>query len=349
MKALVTGGTGFVGSHLVRLLCEEGHSVRVYYRSENKLSVLDGLDYEAIQGDLDDVDGLTSACEGCDVVFHVAAKADYWKDDDKDLMIRINVDGTRNVLTAAKTAEVRRVVFTSSASSIGFREDGRAADETEPFNLRPERFWYAYSKLEAEKVVAEFVADGLNVITLNPVVIIGPGDLNAISGTFIIETARFQWLTPMSSGGLAAIDVRDVVRAHLNAVDRGQTGERYILMTANYPYRVWFRMIAEASSVYAPIYTSPDWMLEPTARLIEMLRKLGIQTPMDANQTRLGGTNVFFDGRKAYAELFTPTIDMTTSLRDTYQWYQENGYIEQTMLTRLISLASSIFLNVKGV
>lgn len=338
MKALVTGGTGFVGSHLVRLLCEQGHSVRVLYRSPNKLSVLEGLDYEAVQGDLDDRDGLQAACDGCDVVFHVAAKADYWKDDDKDLMLQINVDGTRNVLWAAQSANVKRVIFTSSASAVGIRDDGQASDESEPFSLRPERFWYAYSKVLAEEVVAEFVADGLDVVTLNPTVIIGPGDLNAISGTFIIETARLQWLTIMSTGGLSVIDVRDVVQAHLHAVDRGRTGERYILTTANYPYRVWFRMIAEACHVPKPIFTSPDWMLEPTARLIEFLRNVGIQTPLDANQTRLGGTNVFFDGRKAYNELFTPQIDLETSLRETYQWYQANGYIEQSVLTRLLSM-----------
>ena len=336
MQALVTGGTGFVGSHLVRLLAEQGHKVRVLYRSSQKLSVLNGLDYQGVQGDLDDLKILKAACEGCDVVFHVAAKADYWKDDDKDLMFQINVEGTRNVLAAAQSAGVKRVIVTSSASTIGFREDGGAADESQAFSLPPERFWYAYSKVKAEEVVAEFVANGLDVVILNPTVIIGPGDLNAISGTFIIEMLRFQWLTPMSSGGLAAIDVRDVAQAHLNAVEKGRTGERYLLNTANHPYTEWFKMIAEACDVRPPIFTSPDWMLEPTARLIELLRRLGIQTPMDANQTRLGGTNAYFDGSKAHAELFTPQIDLKTSLRETAQWYAENGYIKQNLFTRLI-------------
>jgi len=338
MKVLVTGGTGFVGSHLVRLLVNDGHDVRILYRSEKKLDVLDGLDIVGVQGELDDLDALTRACESVDVVYHVAAKADYWKDDHKDLLYRINVDGTRNVLTACQSAGVRRVVFTSSASAIGFRNDGRASDETEPFNMKPERFWYAYSKVKAEDVVAEFVADGLDVVTLNPAVIIGPGDLNAISGTFIIETARFQWAVPMSTGGTSVIDVRDVAQAHVNAMTRGRAGERYILTTANYPYTMWFKMIAEACGVRTPIFTSPDIMLEPTARLIEFLRGVGIQTPMDANQTRLGGTNIFFDGRKAYAELFTPQIDIATSLRETFVWYRDNGYIQYNTLTRLIGL-----------
>jgi dihydroflavonol-4-reductase len=342
MKALVTGGTGFVGSHLVRLLNEHGHTVRVLYRSPQKLAILEGHDYEGFQGNLDDIECLKLACEGCDVVFHVAAKADYWKDDDKDLLFHINVDGTRNVLSAAHFAGVKRVIFTSSASAIGFREDGGAADENEPFSLPPERYGYAYSKVKAEEVVAEFVADGLDVVTLNPTVIIGPGDLNSISGTFIIETARVQWLTPISSGGLAAIDVRDVVQAHLNAVEKGRSGERYILNTANHPYKDWFKMIAKACDVPAPFFTSPDWMLEPTARLIDVLRWVGIQTPMDANQTRLGGTNAYFDGSKAHAELFTPQIDLMTSLRETCQWYRENGYIQHNIFTRLIDMVGRL-------
>jgi len=336
VQALVTGATGFVGSHLVRLLNEQGYTVNVLYRSPQKLTVLNGLDYHGIQGDLDDIDILKSACEGCDVVFHVAAKADYWKDDDKDLMMRINVDGTHNVLSAAQSAGVKRVIFTSSASTIGFREDGNAADETQPFNLPPERFWYGYSKVKAEEVVADFVTDGLDVVILNPTVIIGPGDLNAISGTFIIESARFQWLAPMSSGGLAAIDVRDVAQSHIHAVEKGRTGERYLLNTANHTYKEWFTMIAKACDVRPPIFTSPDWMLEPTARFIELLRGLGIQTPMDANQTRLGGTNAYFDASKAHAEIFTPQIDLMTSLRETAQWYEENGYIKHNLFTRLI-------------
>lgn len=338
MKALVTGATGFVGSHLTRLLIEQGFRARVLYRSEKKLRILDGLEVEAMAGDLDAVNLLEAACADCDVVFHVAAKADYWKDGDRDALWRINVDGTRNLLIAAKSAGVRRVIFTSSASTIGIRPGDEPADESDAFNLAPDRFWYAWSKLKAEEVVGEFVADGMDIVTLNPTVIIGPGDLNAISGSFILEMARWQWLTPVSSGGLAVIDARDVAKAHLNAVERGRSGERYILNTVNLSYRQWFRLIAQACGVRAPAFSMPDRLLEPTARFIELFRALGIQTPMDANQTRLGGAHVYFDGGKAQRELFSPSIDIETSLRDTFFWYEKNAYIKRDWLTRLIGL-----------
>ena len=336
MKALVTGATGFVGSHVTRQLIEAGHSVRALYRSQKKLSQLADLELDAVPGDLDDVARLERACAGCDVVFHVAAKADYWKDDDRDVLWRVNVEGTRNLLTAARAAGVRRVVFTSSASTIGILPGAASADETTPFNLPPERFWYAYTKLKAEEVAAGFAADGLDVVTLNPAVIIGPGDLNAISGSFIIETARFQWLLPLSSGGLAVIDVRDVARAHVAAIERGQSGERYILSAANLSYREFFGLIAAACEVRPPLLSTPDWLLEPTARFIDVLRRLGIQTPMDANQTRLGRSHVCFDAGKANRELGAPQIDIETSLRDTFAWYQQHGYIKENWLTRLI-------------
>ena len=338
MKALVTGATGFVGSHLTRQLIEAGYSARVLYRSERKLSVLAGLAVEAVAGDLDDLPLLERACADCDVVFHAAAKADYWKDDDRDALWRVNVDGTRNLLAAAQAAGVRRVIFTSSASAVGIRPGLEPADESDAFNLPPERFWYAYTKQQAEEVVAEFVAAGLDVVTLNPTVIIGPGDLNAISGSFILEAARYQWLVPVSAGSLAVIDVRDVARAHLSAVERGRSGERYILNTANLSYREWFHLISIACGVRPPVFSTPNWLLEPAAWLIETLRALGIRTPMDANQTRLSGAHVTFDGGKARRELFRPQVDIETSLRDTYAWYDGQGTVKRDWLTRLIGM-----------
>ena len=338
MRVLVTGATGFLGSQILRRLVEAGHEAVALYRSEGKLSALDGLRFEAVPGDLFATAALERACAGCDLVIHTAAKADYWKDDDREALWRINVDGTRNVLSAAKAAAVRRVVFTSSASTVGIRPGTEAADESEPFNLPPERFWYAYTKVKAEEVVAEFVAGGLNVVTLNPAVIIGPGDMNAISGSFILETARFQWLVPMSAGGLSVIDVRDAARAHVNAIERGRSGERYILTTTNLTYREWFRLIAAGCGVRAPIFTLPSRLLEPTARIIELARSVGFHTPMDANQTRLGGEYIYFDGGKARRELFRPEIDIKTSARDTFEWYRRQGYIKRDLLTRLIGL-----------
>ena len=338
MKALITGATGFVGSHVLRQWLAAGHGARVLYRSRTKLDALAGLSFDAAQGDLDDVDKLERACAGCDAVFHVAAKADYWKDSDREMLWRVNVDGMRNLLEAARRAGVSRVIFTSSASAIGIRPGREIADESQPFNHQPQQFYYAYTKHKAEQIVAEFAVDGLDVVTLNPTVIVGPGDLNAISGSFVILAARWQWLLPVTSGGVAVIDVRDVARAHIAAVDKGRPGERYILNAANLTYRDFFGMIARACGVRAPMLKTPDALLEPTARIIEAVRKLGIQTPADANQARLGGSYAWFDGGKAARELCRPQVEIDASLRETYEWYSENGYIKRGWLSRLIGV-----------
>lgn len=326
MKALVTGGTGFVGSHIAKALVNAGHTVRVLHRQSSKLDALRGLEYESALGDILDQDALLKASEGCDWVFHVAAVADYWRAD-QSRMIEANVEGTRRVLQAAKMAGVKRVVFTSSGAAIGMRDDGQPADENVTFKMPPERFPYGYSKVLAEQVVSEAVAAGQDVVTVNPVIVMGPGDLNMISGSFITQVKQLGPLVPVPSGAISVIDVRDVAGMHLAAAELGRTGERYILMTANYTQREWLRMVAGVVGVRRPFLPVPDMILPIAATLIDLARKLGIHTPVDSNQTRLGGRNITFDGRKAWAEFGKPQIDMRQSLLDTYQWYREHGYI----------------------
>lgn len=326
MKALVTGGTGFVGSHVVRALNEAGHEARVLHRQSSKLDALAGLKYESVLGDILDEATLSEACAGCDWVFHVAAVADYWRAD-KSRMIEANVEGTRRVLRAAKVGGVKRVVFTSSAAAVGLRSDGKPSDEHEHFNLEPEQFAYGFSKVLAEAVVKEAVADGQDVVTVNPVVVMGPGDLNMISGTFVTQVKRLGWLVPVTPGGIAVIDVRDVARMHVAAAERGRTGERYILSTANYTQREWLGMVAEVVGARKPFIPAPGFILPIVAGVVDWLRRIGIQTPIDSDQIRLGGRNIYFDGGKAWSELAPPTIEMRQSLQDTYRWYQEHGYV----------------------
>jgi dihydroflavonol-4-reductase len=326
LKALVTGGTGFVGSHVVRALNQAGHSARVLHRSSSRLDALEGLVYESAIGDILEEAALRDACAGCDWVFHVAAVADYWRAD-KTKMYEANIEGTRRVLAAAREAGVKRVIFTSSAAAVGLRADGGSSDENEPFNMSPERFPYAHSKVLAEAVVTEAVRAGQDVVTLNPVIVMGPGDLNMISGTYITLVKRFGILVPVTSGGIAVIDVRDVANMHIAAAEKGRTGERYILSTANYTHRQWYGMIADIVGVSRPFIPTPSFLLPVGAALIDLARKLGINTPIDSNQARLGGRNIYFNPAKAWAELAQPQIDMLQSLQDTYDWYRHHGYL----------------------
>ena len=325
MRALVTGGTGFVGSHVARLLAAQGHDVRVLHRSTSKLTALEGVPFTSAISGLTDLDGLRAACEDVDWVFHVAAVADYWRADEAQ-MFKINVEGTQLLLQAAREAGVKRVIFTSSAAAVGLRTNG-LSDESDPFNLPPKHFPYGYSKWLAEQVVTEAVDAGQDVVTVNPVVVMGPGDLNMISGTFIMQIKRFGPFVPLTSGGVAVVDVRDVARWQLQAAENGHSGERYILGAANYSYRQWFDMIAQTVGGMRPRIYAPDFLAPIAAELIDFLRRFNLPTVIDSAQARMGVRDVYFDFSKTWGELGTPQVDMWQSLHDTYSWYRANGYL----------------------
>ncbi|QPC83236.1 NAD-dependent epimerase/dehydratase family protein [Phototrophicus methaneseepsis] len=341
MHALVTGGTGFVGSHIVRTLNEAGHTVRVLHRTTSKLDALTGLDYESAIGDVTDLNALRAACAGVDWVFHVAAVADYWRANVQH-MADVNIEGTRKVLRAARESGVQRVIFTSSAAAVGLGYD-QPSDEEQPFNMRPQHFPYGYTKARAEAVVAEAVAAGQDVVTVNPAVIMGPGDLNMISGTFVVQLWRYRWLAPATYGGIAVIDVRDVARLHLAAAEKGRTGQRYILSTANYTYETWFGMIADALGIAPPTFYIPTFLLPIAAGLFDLARWLGINTPIDADQVRLGGRYVYFDNSKCIQELGTPQINMQQSLEDTVAWYRKAGYLESGPVQDLLATIEGLW------
>jgi dihydroflavonol-4-reductase len=328
VKALVTGGTGFLGSHIARTLVEAGHTARILRRPTSRLDLLDKLSVEHAIGDVVDPPSLEQAMQGCDWVFHVAAVADYWRANRIKLYI-VNVNGTANVLKAAQRAGVRRVIFTSSGAAVGLRYDGRPADESVLFNLPPRAFPYGHSKFLAEQEVQRAVADGQDVVILNPSVVLGPGDLNLISGSSVVEMARGNvFVYPV--GGVTVIDVRDVAAAHLAAAERGRAGERYLLGALDISHRALMKLIARVVGVPAPAMPVPAAIIPTLALLAGLLRRVGLTLPIDANQIRLSSRNVFFDCHKAWRELGQPAIDLRQSLEDTYRWYVDHGVIKRT-------------------
>jgi dihydroflavonol-4-reductase len=192
----------------------------------------------------------------------------------------------------------------------------------------------------AEVVAMEAVASGQEVVIVNPVVVMGPGDLNVISGEFVLKIKRLGWLVPVTAGGVAVTDVRDVARWHIAAARQGQVGQRYILGTENYPYPLWFTLIADIVGAPRPGFPVPPFLLPLIADLIDLLRSNGVHVPIDGNQTRLGGQNIFYDFSKTWNELGVPLIEMRQSVKDTYDWYLEHGYIKEDFLSRLVQLLS---------
>ncbi len=331
VKALITGGTGFIGSHVVRALITAGRTARVLHRQNSPLDLVEGLPIEHAIGDVMNISSLEQAMQGCQWVFHVAAVSDYWRSNRTKVYL-VNVNGTVNVLNAARQAGVQRVIFTSSATAVGFRADGHPSDESVPFNLPPRQFPYGHSKYLAEQEVARAVANGQDVVTLNPAAVFGPGDLNQISGSSVVELARGN-VPIYPVGGMTVIDVRDVAAAHLAAAERGRTGERYLLGTLDISHKALGKLIAEIVGVAPAVIPVPAAVTPVVAFAAGLIRRAGVDLPIDENQIRISARNIFFDCRKAGRELGEPQIDLRKSLLDTYNWYVERGIIEQRSLS----------------
>ncbi|MFC1960246.1 NAD-dependent epimerase/dehydratase family protein [Chloroflexota bacterium] len=326
VQALVTGGTGFVGSHVVRVLLDAGHKVRVLQRATSALAALEDVSgYESIGGDILDPAALEQAMTGCAWVFHVAAVSDYWRQS-VDWLYQVNVNGTRNVLAAAQRAGVQRVIVTSSAAAVGFRKNGFPADETITFNQLPGAFPYAHSKFMAEIEVLKAVIAGLDCVLVNPAVVIGPGDVYQGSGSLLIELKKGS-VPAIPPGGVTLIDVRDVAAAHLAAAEKGRTAERYILGSVDMSHKAWMTVIGAVIGVAPPPVEMPGIAVPFIGAAVDLGRNLGLPIPADGNQIRLSARRVYFNCQKAWDELGEPQIDIRQSIQDTYDWYRAHDMI----------------------
>lgn len=324
MRALITGGTGFLGANLAAHLRQRGWTVRILRRATSSLEAVQDLEVEHAVGDVLDPDSLRRAMIGCEVVFHTAAISAYWRTPAAEIM-RVNVDGTRNVLAAARDMNVRRVVVTSSLAALGVPAPGTLLTEDHPYNLPPGRFFYGYSKALAEAIARSFLEQGLEVVIVNPSVILGPRDLHRISGSLILEMARGR-VPALPPGGVNVVAVEDMARGHELAMMRGRPGERYILGGENLTYRELAERIAAVVGVPAPRRVLPPWAVKGLAALARLANALGIALPVGADQLWLSAHFIWCDGRKAEAELgYRPEIPVEEAIRRAWAWYQATG------------------------
>ena len=327
MRAFVTGGTGFVGANLVAGLGLRAIQPRVLRRQSSTLTALAGLEYESAIGDiLDPPEKRAELMTGCDWVFQVAAVADYWRQG-KEWLYKVNVEGTKNVLAAATLAQVPRLIFTSSLAAMGLPQPGQLLDEFSIFNLKPNQFPYGHSKHLAEIEVQKAVDAGLPAVIVNPTVILGPRDVNQISGSFIIEAAKgtLKFTTP---GGSNFVAVKDVVEGHIAAATKGEIGQRYILGGENRPFRDVAELACELVGRPKPWLHLPRWSLPGIAVGVAAARLfLGNRIPLDANQVRLSSANIYADTRKATQELGLSPLPFRDTVQTAYDWYNSHGYL----------------------
>lgn len=326
MKALVTGSTGCVGANVVAALLRRGYEVRAMHRPTSRLDALEGLEVEQVVGDILDPPSLARAMEECDWVFHVAAVSDYWRTP-PEVIYRVNVEGTRNVVEAALRAGVHRLIYTSSVGALGIPPEGRLLDESSVFNLPPHRFPYGHSKHLAEEVVREAVAEGLDAVIVNPAAVMGPRDAYWIGGSVLREVrAGRAWFAP--PGGTCWAAATDVGEGHVLAAERGRTGERYLLGGENLTHRQVLETVAQVIRGRGPWITLPHWAMGGLEWSVRLARRFTHpHLPLSPEQVWLSAREIYCDSSKAIRELGYPQTPFRVAVEEAYRWYRERGWM----------------------
>lgn len=320
----VTGGTGFVGANLVRLLLQEGYRVRALVRPNSVLDNLQGLDVELVTGHLNDPD-LAEAMRGCRYLFHVAAHYSLWQAD-RDQLYQFNVLGTRNVLAASRKAGIERTVYTSSVAAIGVKPGG-IADETYQSPVEKLIGDYKQSKYWAEQEAVKAAEAGQDVVIVNPSTPIGPWDIKPTpTGDIVLRFLRRQMPVYLNTG-LNFVHVGDVAQGHLLALQKGRMGDRYILGHQNLTLKELLDLLAQLTGLPAPRHTIPAWIPFCTAWVDEkVLAQFGKTPSVPMDGVRMAGQLMYYDAAKAVRELNLPQTSILTALRDSVEWFVTKHY-----------------------
>jgi len=350
-KILVTGGAGFIGSHVVKLLLQRNYQVRVLHlageRLDNLADVIDQIELQA--GDITEYPQVINAMQGCDQVIHLAAVYALWLPD-QELMRRVNVTGTENILRAAKELKLGRVVCTSSIARFGGQGTGacgnaKAATEKSPFALAATKSVYAITKAEGHEVAVNAAKDGQDVVICAPTGPIGPGDISPTpTGKLILTVATLPLLaTPNTVTNFG--DVRDIALGHILALEKGQTGETYLLGHQNISALELAQYTMELLDIKKPVIPIPFFLANIGGHLaLAFTRFISHKPPLITPEAvAISKMHLAADCSKAVRELGLPQTDIKTSLTDALIWFANNGYIKNNALLIKISKLKSAY------
>ena len=327
MSVLVTGATGFVGSAVARALVHCGEQVRVLVRGGSDRGNLQGLPVEIAVGDLTDRVSLDRALAGCAALYHVAADYRLGAREPAQLY-RNNVDGTRNILDAARHAGVERMVYTSSVATIRLPRDGTPGEEDTPVALADMIGHYKRSKFLAEELVRDAARTGFSVVIVNPSTPIGPGDVKPTPTGRIVLDAACGRTPAYVDTGLNIVHVDDVAAGHVLAFQRGRAGERYILGGQDMTLREILAQIAQLVGRRAPRIRLPHAALMPIAFVAEAFAKAsGRSTRITVESVRMSRKRMFFSSAKAMRDLGYSSRAPQAAFADALVWFRERGLL----------------------
>jgi dihydroflavonol-4-reductase len=328
LKAFVTGATGFLGSHVARVLADQGADLRLLVRPTSNLRNLQGLKAETATGDLRDPGSLEKAMSGCDTVFHVAADYRLWARDPWE-MYRSNVEGTRAILEAARKNGVSRVVHTSSVATVGFTENGHPADEDSPVSLADMIGHYKRSKFMAEQIALEAGRSGLYVVTVNPTTPVGEQDVKPTpTGRIVLDFLKRKFPAYVETG-LNLVDVRECARGHVAALEKGKAGERYILGGEDLTLKQILDKLAKITGLPSPTVKLPYVFAFVAGVVDEAItgRLLHREPRATVDTVRMGKKKMFASSNKAQRELGWKIVPVEAALRRAVDWFRANGYV----------------------
>jgi dihydroflavonol-4-reductase len=327
-RALITGGTGFVGSNIALRLAERHWDVRILQRPGSSRDLLEGGPFEFVLGDVLATETLLPALRGIDVVFHAAGVVDHWNQG-VERMYQVNVEGTRSVMEACLRSGVERVVHTSSTAAMGIHPDV-LVDESYRFNVRPERFIYGHSKFLAEEIVFDFIRRGLPAVIVNPTTVIGPRDIRKVSSGMVVEVVKHCVPPLIPPGGTNIVPICDAAQGHIEAAIKGRVGERYILGGENISHAQLYRTIANVVGCGMKIRAMPRWQVALIAGMTDMLQpQTSGPVPLTGTRLRLEAQFFYYDTTKARSSFVMPNTPLRTTIGRTYEWYESMGEFQE--------------------
>jgi dihydroflavonol-4-reductase len=335
---LVTGASGFIGSNLALALSGRGFRVRAFYRTGDDARRLigargPGARIQRIEGNICDESTLVQAARGCSAVFHLAGNMSFRKADFNE-QHKVNVEGTRAIVSACLQTDVRRLVHTSTVNAIGLPKPDKAiGDENTPWSEDMERFGYAVTKRQGERLALQACGPKLEVVVVNPGTVFGAGDVNANAGSYILAMARYPLLF-YPGGGVSCAHIAAAVDGHIAALYKGRPGQRYILGGENLTYREIFAIIADVLGRSDPGWPyprrpGPRFRLSRAAAVAVafVAEAFGLSSKLSPDAARAGDLTFFFSSAKAERELGYRILPFRSAVEEAVQWYREEGFL----------------------
>ena len=327
MKIFITGGDGMLGSNLVRELLTRGIELCVLIQYGRKVNTLDKLNLTKVEGDLLNYESLKAASKGVDAIIHIAANTSVWPSRN-EIVKRVNIDGTRNIIRLAKELNVKKLIHVGTANSFGFGTSKNPGNETAEYIGHKYNLDYMDSKWEAQNFVIKAVNEGVPALTVNPTFLLGSNDYALNFGSFILAIYKKK-LMGYPKGGRNFIYIKDAVDGIANALAKGRIGESYLIGNENLYYKDVFKKISSVLGLPAPQRAIPNSVLLAYGRFNSLKARIIDTKPVFSYPlARIACDVHFYSAEKAIRELDLPQTPIENGIQECYYWLKSNGYIK---------------------